>query len=217
MVQVMNNSKILVVFLICNFFTFYSIYSQSTEELIKESISSYSGKCPCPYSVMSNGKKCGNKSAYSRPGGQQPLCYPADIRKQISHDSLRIIDGDTIHLNGVKYRFHGIDAPEMKQLCQINKENYNCGIKSKEFLKKLIGNKPVKCKHKNIDRYKRIIAECFVNNTNLNKELVKNGWALAYTDYSKDYVTDEEFARENKLGIWKGTFILPKKWRKINR
>ena len=90
------------------------------------------------------------------------------------------------------------------------------GVKSKEFLVSLIGDKPIRCVHKDVDRYKRIVAECFANNINLNKELVKNGWALAYRDYSNDYVDDENFAKENALGMWKGTFIEPKKWRKLN-
>ena len=47
--------------------------------MIQESIDQYPGKCPCPYSIMSNGKKCGKRSAYSKPGGYQPLCYVSDI------------------------------------------------------------------------------------------------------------------------------------------
>ena len=128
----------------------------------------------------------------------------------------RIIDGDTIHVNKIKYRLHGIDAPEMKQLCKMKEKNYKCGVKSKEFLVFLIGNQSVKCNRKDIDRYKRVVAECFAGKTNLNKELVRNGWALAYIDYSKDYVDDQKFAKANKLGIWKGTFMEPKKWRKLN-
>ena len=196
--------------------------AKSPQEMIKESIANYPGKCPCPYSTMSNGKKCGKRSAYSKPGGYEPLCYVADIT-DIKNDSvdtqqkIRIVDGDTIHINKIKYRLHGIDAPEIKQLCKIKEKKYKCGIKSKEFLVSLIGSKLVKCNYKDKDRYKRIVAECFVGRTNLNKELVRNGWALAYKDYSKDYVTDEEYAQENNLGMWKGTFIHPKKWRKQNR
>ena len=196
--------------------------AKSPEEMIKESIANYPGKCPCPYSIMSNGKKCGKRSAYSKPGGYEPLCYLSDIT-DIKNDSvdiqqkIRIVDGDTIHINKIKYRLHGIDAPEIKQLCKIKEKKYKCGIKSKEFLVSLIGSKSVKCNHKDKDRYKRIVAECFVGETNLNKELVRNGWALAYRDYSKDYVIDEEYAQENNLGMWKGKFIHPKKWRKLNR
>lgn len=189
--------------------------------MIQESIAQYPGKCPCPYSVMSNGKKCGKRSAYSKPGGYEPLCYVSDIipkNQSVSiKQQIRIIDGDTIHVNKTKYRLYGIDAPEIKQLCKINGKNYNCGIKSKEFLVSLIGYEAVNCNLKDVDRYKRIVAECFIGKINLNKELVRNGWALAYREYSKDYVADEEFAKENNLGMWKGIFTHPKKWRKLNK
>ena len=206
------------------FFNIYQVEAKTPEQMIRESIANYPGKCPCPYSIMSNGNKCGKRSAYSKPGGYEPLCYVSDITgEEISKSSttkplknIRIVDGDTIHIDKVKYRLHGIDAPEMKQLCKINEKSYKCGVKSKEFLVSFIGDKPVRCVHKDVDRYKRIVAECFVDNINLNKELVKNGWALAYRDYSNDYVDDENFAKENNLGIWKGTFIEPKKWRKLN-
>ena len=196
--------------------------AKSPEEMIKESIASYPGKCPCPYSIMSNGKKCGKRSAYSKPGGYEPLCYVSDITGGRENDvktkaQIRIVDGDTIHINKVKYRLHGIDAPEMKQLCKIKEKNYKCGVRSKEFLVSLIDKQSVKCSHKDKDRYKRIVAECFAGQINLNKELVRNGWALAYRDYSRDYVIDEEYAQENNLGMWQGTFIHPKKCRKLNR
>ncbi len=47
--------------------------------LIEESIDSYSGNCPCPYNTASNGSSCGGRSAWSRAGGQEPLCYPKDV------------------------------------------------------------------------------------------------------------------------------------------
>jgi len=33
------------------------------------------GSCDCPYDVMRNGRSCGGRSAYSRPGGRKPKCY----------------------------------------------------------------------------------------------------------------------------------------------
>jgi len=208
-----------IVFLVSN-----QSQAKTPKQMIKESIANYPGKCPCPYSIMSNGNKCGKRSAYLKPGGYEPLCYVSDISgEEVSKSitakplkNIRIVDGDTIHIDKIKYRLHGIDAPEMRQLCKINGKSYQCGVKSKEFLVSLIGDKQVRCVQKDIDRYKRIVAECFVNNININKALVKSGWALAYTDYSKDYVADEHFAQENALGMWKGTFIEPKKWRKLN-
>lgn len=48
-------------------------------QMIEDSIRAYSGNCPCPYNLARNGSRCGNRSAYSRPGGASPLCYPEDI------------------------------------------------------------------------------------------------------------------------------------------
>lgn len=47
--------------------------------LIERSQSYYRGNCPCPYSRMRNGRRCGGNSAYSRPGGAEPLCYDGDV------------------------------------------------------------------------------------------------------------------------------------------
>lgn len=53
--------------------------AQIKQTIIRESIAAYPGPCPCPYSVMRNGRSCGGRSAYSRPGGYAPICYPADV------------------------------------------------------------------------------------------------------------------------------------------
>lgn len=53
--------------------------AQVRQRIIRQSIAGYAGPCPCPYSVMRNGRSCGGRSAYSRPGGAAPICYPADI------------------------------------------------------------------------------------------------------------------------------------------
>lgn len=49
--------------------------------MIAESIRGYAGNCPCPFSTMRNGRRCGGNSAYSRPGGQKPLCFADDVSK----------------------------------------------------------------------------------------------------------------------------------------
>ena len=51
------------------------------QRMIRESIESYPGNCPCPYNTDRAGRSCGRRSAYSRPGGYAPLCYPSDISK----------------------------------------------------------------------------------------------------------------------------------------
>ena len=53
------------------------------DAMIKQSISSYPGNCPCPYNRARNGARCGSRSAYNRPGGYEPLCYPDDITPEM--------------------------------------------------------------------------------------------------------------------------------------
>ena len=129
----------------------------------------------------------------------------------------KIIDGDTIHIDKNKIRLHGIDAPEKNQKCFFNNKEWLCGIVASNELKKLIDNQIVKCTTKNTDIYKRYLAVCFANKTNLNKSMVKKGWSIAYRYYSKDYIAEERYARKNKLGIWKGEFKEPYIFRKKNK
>src|SRR5258708_6515884 len=53
--------------------------AQVKRRMIQESIDAYPGNCPCPYNTASNGSSCGRRSAWSRAGGAEPLCYPSDI------------------------------------------------------------------------------------------------------------------------------------------
>ena len=129
----------------------------------------------------------------------------------------RITDGDTIKIFNKKIRFHGIDAPEKKQTCSKNFKKYYCGKEATEALIKKIEEKFVICKiQENMDKYKRYIGICFLGEVNLNKWMVRNGHAIAYRRYSKDYIEDEDYAKKNKLGLWSGNFIYPEKWRKLN-
>jgi endonuclease YncB( thermonuclease family) len=128
-----------------------------------------------------------------------------------------ITDGDTIKISNNKIRLHGIDAPEKKQKCLKNAKEYNCGVAATKALVKKISKNMVKCQiQKNKDRYNRFIGVCFVDQEDLNKWMVRNGHAVAYRRYSKDYILDEDFAKINKLGLWSGTFLKPEKWRKLN-
>ena len=53
--------------------------AQVRQAIIRQSIASYSGSCPCPYSTARNGSRCGGRSAYSRPGGEAPVCFASDV------------------------------------------------------------------------------------------------------------------------------------------
>lgn len=125
-----------------------------------------------------------------------------------------VIDGDTIELHGKRIRLHGVDAPEGKQTYTRDGVEWRCGQQAAFALSDHIGNQSVECIEKDIDRYKRIVAECFVGDVSINAWLVRNGWAIAYRKYSKQYIEDEDIAREQKAGIWGGEFVEPWEYRK---
>ena len=131
-----------------------------------------------------------------------------------SQEKAYVVDGDTVHIGSNKYRFSGIDTPEIKQTCSKNNAIIMCGVLAKNALIHKINNHPVLCKQETIDRYKRIVAECFVNNESLSKYLVRNGYAFAYRKYSKKFIEDERYAKENKLGLWSMNFEYPWEYRR---
>ena len=135
----------------------------------------------------------------------------------------KVVDGDTIKINSKKIRLYGIDAPEKKQKCKKTyltisfmsfTKDYMCGEVSMQKLIKKINKQKLNCNILDVDRYKRLIGECFKRNINLNSWMVSNGYAVAYRKYSKKYVTDEINAKNNKLGIWQGKFEMPWDYRR---
>ena len=139
------------------------------------------------------------------------LLFPFSL---IAQDDLRIIDGDTIHLNGDKIRFSGIDTPEINQMCKKDEIDIPCGEIAKELLIKKIGNTVPICILEDKDQYGRILGECYIGEESLSSYLVRVGFAFAYTRYSKKFVEDEQFAIKNKSGMWSMDFIFPWDFRK---
>ena len=138
------------------------------------------------------------------------------IFNQVKSQDLRVVDGDTIHLNGEKIRFTGIDTPELKQTC-INQGIIDpCGVTAKEILIDKISDNEVECVSEGKDQYKRTLAECFVNNESLSSYLVRSGYAFAYRKYSKKFISDEDYAKANKIGMWSMKFDYPWDYRKYN-
>ena len=116
----------------------------------------------------------------------------------VKSSEIKVIDGDTIHLKNEKIRFSGIDTPEIKQICNKNNEVIKCGVQAKQLLINKIGKNKVRCVKEGVDRYKRILAECFVNNQSLSKYLVREGFAFAYRKYSTKFIEDENYAKKNE-------------------
>lgn len=130
-----------------------------------------------------------------------------------------VLDGDSIRVGKKEVRLFGIDAPEYKQQCLDEKnQEYNCGLVSRDFLISIAGGKFVECAYSEKDKYDRYLGKCYVDGVSINEELVKNGMAVVYNFSESDAKTDqlEKEAKDKKIGVWKGSFQLPKDYRKKN-
>jgi endonuclease YncB( thermonuclease family) len=117
----------------------------------------------------------------------------------------RIVDGDTIDIAGTRIRLEGIDAPEAGQTCQTARgETWECGTEATRVLVGLTQGRRVDCRSGGLDKYGRLLATCFVDQLDINAEMVRRGLAWAFVRYSRVYVKDEAAARTALAGIWQG-------------
>jgi endonuclease YncB( thermonuclease family) len=136
-----------------------------------------------------------------------------------------VIDGDSLRYHDAhnprghqEIRLWGIDAVELRQPCYQGKRMIPCGEIAKEHLSHFVANHDLQCRHKDTDQYGRLVMQCFKGEDDLAAWMVGQGWALDYRQHSHGhYRSDEEQARQNKLGIWAYTFDKPYEWRRKNK
>ncbi len=135
----------------------------------------------------------------------------------IAYRNAEVIDEDSLVINNNKIRLYGIDAVERNQLCKDRKGNqWKCGIDAKNHLTKLINANKVVCLLIDKDRYKRSLSICYSSqHQNLNAEMVRAGYAVAYTRYSNMFAHYDKEARQKQNGIWSGKFKMPERYRKV--
>ncbi len=110
-----------------------------------------------------------------------------------------VIDGDTIKIEyqnkTLKVRLAGIDTPELKQ---------EFGLEAKKALEEKVLNKKVYIDGYKKDRYGRLIADLRIGPRWINKELVDEGYAWHYKQYSKnqELTESESNAKKEAKGLW---------------
>lgn len=132
-----------------------------------------------------------------------------NLEKELTGKVSKVIDGDTIelltkenpynHIAKLKIRLYGIDAPELKQAY---------GKEAKEFLSALILKQEVSLIIENKDKYDRFVGTLFLKGQDINKEMVKNGYAHAYESFSKKYLAEQANAKMFKLGLWQDERVM---------
>ncbi len=129
----------------------------------------------------------------------------------------RILDGDSIVVDGEMIRIHGIDAPEIGQPLWWRDQQLDGGAMATAALEALTAGVTLRCEGIERDRYDRLVAKCYSpKGIDIGRRMVLAGWALAYRSYSHDYVAAEAVARKARRGMWRGRFVAPWDWRRAN-
>jgi len=126
----------------------------------------------------------------------------------------KVVDGDTLVINGTRVRLEGIDAPEAGQTCKRRLLGFwACGTEATSALAHLVQDKQVRCEPRGLDKYGRTLAVCFLDQQDVNAWMVRQGLAWAFIKYSTSYVKEEAEAKSLRIGVWQGEATPPWEYR----
>lgn len=145
------------------------------------------------------------------------LAAAAPAAAEVFRGRASVVDGDTLRVAGKQVRLRGLDAPERNQLClRSDGTTWPCGREAAARLEELIDGKPVSCATGDAGGNPPAVS-CGFRGTDINRWMVRYGWATV-TDRREDgYAAAEENARRRGLGIWSSTFVPPERWRRGDR
>ncbi|QDL92054.1 thermonuclease family protein [Paroceanicella profunda] len=127
-----------------------------------------------------------------------------------SKEDVRVVDGDTLAIDGTKWRLHGVDAPEASQVCaRAGGGDWPCGARATAALEKMVDGETVACALLDTDRYGRSVGQCVAGGQDLGRAMVRQGMAWAYLRYSQDYAAEEAGARSRGDGVWQAPTEAP--------
>jgi endonuclease YncB( thermonuclease family) len=125
------------------------------------------------------------------------------------------IDTTVIEVNGQRIMLFGIDSVMRKQSCTIGGKIWQCWTSAVRDLQTLLDQGPVTCEViGEPDVYGRLLARCTINGQSLNEQFVRRGYAVARPSETTEYIAAEAAAREEKVGLWRGEFMMPDKFRR---
>lgn len=146
------------------------------------------------------------------------ILFPVAGLAQGFGGSVRVIDGDTLDVGGIRVRLHGVDAPELGQGCtDADGATWDCGTWAADQVRARIGARIARCETVEMDRYGRTVATCTVARQDVGRMLVTEGLALAYRKYSMAYDLDEKRAVIAGRGLHAHRFERPADHRRAGR
>lgn len=137
------------------------------------------------------------------------MAYTYMQRRETISGVVRVIDGDSLHVGSTEVRLFGVDAFEGRQLCGRDGASWRCGEAAASKLRELTTGRSITCDKRDTDSYGRTVAVCTNGDVDVAAELARAGLALAYRQFSEDYVDEGNEARAAGRGAWAGEFTAP--------
>lgn len=142
--------------------------------------------------------------------GFDPTKFPA------IYGTVRVINGDTLQMNGKYMKLYGIDAPESNQTCADRSgRSYACGNQAALWLKGWLADNTVECRVMQQDAKGNMVGVCSLGQYDIGAAMVNAGWAVAYLKYTDTYAPYEAQAKLENRGLWQGQFYMPWDWRTL--
>ncbi len=136
-------------------------------------------------------------------GGRQVEAGPAE-------GTAKLVDGDSLFVGGKEVRLKGIDAPEGRQTCTREGKSWPCGEEARRQLSRMIAGLRVSCNSIETDQHGRLLGFCSAGGKELNREMVREGFAMSYGSFE----AEQREAKAEKRGLWSGEFQRPRDWRR---
>lgn len=115
----------------------------------------------------------------------------------------KAVDADIVLLGTQRIILWGVDAPERDQLCIVADQKWACWDAAKQTLEAILAGGDATCALLDqADPFGRRHGTCTIGVSDVGESLVRMGMARAYVDQSDAYVSAEEQAKQEHLGIW---------------
>ncbi len=139
----------------------------------------------------------------------------AEVIETAAPREARIVDGDSLQIDGRVIALAGIDAPEIGQRCRYDDIAWTCGLAAAHDLRKhlVLGRGPLRCEVQAIREDGVREAVCVLGDLDLAVVQLESGMAVVVEGAPQGYRRIEARAREARLGIWHSRFELPVRWR----
>ncbi|PLX32900.1 MAG: hypothetical protein C0605_17300 [Hyphomicrobiales bacterium] len=129
---------------------------------------------------------------------------------------VRVIDGDTVQIGSKTFDLRGIDAPELGQICLNGSVPWHCGLDAAYALVKRFVFDPPHCRpadapEAGADRPGQVV--CTTGGLAAASVMLEDGYAEATKQAGLEYLRVQKQARKASLGIWRGKYVDPVRWR----